>query len=136
MSEKPDNLDPKEATEAKLCAYLEGELSPPERAEIEKYLESNPQHRQLLIELAGTRDAIRSLPRETAPSEIAEVFQERLERSMLLDHGDDGSHGSGSIARINRWSHLALIAAMVLLAAGLSVVVYFVLPGRGPAPTQ
>ena len=32
MSSSPENLDPKEATEARLCAYLEGEIGDSERA--------------------------------------------------------------------------------------------------------
>ncbi|HSV15556.1 MAG TPA: polysaccharide biosynthesis/export family protein [Tepidisphaeraceae bacterium] len=134
MSETPNNLDPKESTEAKLCAYLEGELPPAERAEIETYLTNNPQHRQLLSELAKTREFVRALPREAAPAEIAELFQERLERSLLLD--TDAAGNTAPIARMNRWPHIALLAAMVCLAGGLAVVIYSVLPGHGPAPTQ
>src|SRR5438093_7565827 len=117
MPESPNNIDPKEATEAKLCAYLEGELAPTEREEIERYLDNNPQHRQLLGELAKTRDFVRALPRESAPSEIAEAFQGQLERSMLFGDSDVGA--SDVVARINRWPQVILVAAMVVLAAGL-----------------
>jgi hypothetical protein len=128
----PDNIDPKEATEAKLCAYLENELPPAERAEIEKYLESNPQHRQLLLELGKTRELLRSLPHEPAPVDLAEAFGERLERSMLLDGA--GSN-SPSLVPVRRWPQMMMLAAMVLLAAGLGVVIYVVLPSRnGPSP--
>ncbi len=127
MSSSPNNLDPidpKEATEAKLCAYLEGELAPQDRSEIEKYLQSNPQHRELLAELAKTREYLSSLPRESAPPEIAEVFEGHLERSMLLDPKAD----AGSVVRINRLPQVLLVAAMFAVAAGLGTVIYFALP--------
>jgi hypothetical protein len=126
MPQSPDNLDPKEATEARLCAYLEGEMPPAERIEIEKYLQSNPQHRQLLADLAKTRAMMVSLPREPAPPDIAEAFQGQLERSMLLDGGSE------TVAGVNRLPQTLLAAAIVLLAAGLGVVVYFTLPGTPP----
>jgi Polysaccharide biosynthesis/export protein len=128
MSQTPNNIDPKEATEARLCAYLEGELSPSERAEIEKYLETNPQHRQLLSELATTRKWLSALPHESAPAEIAEAFEGQLERSMLLD----GSGATESAATIRHWPKFFLAAAMVVLALGLGTVVYFTLPGAPP----
>src|SRR5437762_1407777 len=53
-----------EQIEAKLCAYLEGELDEQGRAEIEKHLAGNPAHRKLLAEVAGTRDLLRALPRD------------------------------------------------------------------------
>lgn len=40
-----------EQSEAKLLAYLEGELDPAGVAEIEKHLEAHPQHRKLLDEM-------------------------------------------------------------------------------------
>ena len=40
MSTAPDHLDPKEATEAKLCAYLEGELPPEEGAALVELCDS------------------------------------------------------------------------------------------------
>jgi anti-sigma factor RsiW len=71
MTDPISNIDPKEATEAKLCAYLEGELSPSERTEIEQHLAANPQHRQLLADLAKTREWMRSIPAESAPFDLA-----------------------------------------------------------------
>ena len=40
-----------EIIESKLCAYIDGELDPEGRAEIERHLEANPQHRRLLESL-------------------------------------------------------------------------------------
>src|ERR1700722_13912910 len=125
MAEISGQADPSEAIEAKLCAYLEGELPPADRAEIEEYLKNYPQHRQTLSDLAATRTVLRGLPREKAPAEVAESFQGQMERSMLLD----GPGNDDVIVRLKHWPQLALAAAIVVLAVGLGIVVYIILPG-------
>jgi hypothetical protein len=127
MLENPDNSDPKEATEAKLCAYLEGELTAAEKVEIEQHLAANPQHRQLLAELAKTRDWMRSIPRENSPVDLGELFQGQVERAMLLD--DSAEMGSGM--SINRWPQYLLVAAVTVLMLGLSVVLVAILKSPG-----
>lgn len=110
-----------EIIESKLCAYIDGELDPEGRAEIERHLEANPQHRRLLESLRATRDLIRWLPREPAPPEVAETLSGQLERSVLLnDEGDS--------LRISPWPRIMAAAAIILLTAGLGVAVYYVLP--------
>jgi hypothetical protein len=123
MAEKDPIPDPKEATEAKLCAYLEGELSPTERVEIEQHLAANPQHRQLLVDLAKTRDWMRSIPRETSPVDLGEVFQSHVERAMLLDDSADQSSGMS----LNRWPQYVLVAAITVLTLGLGAVLVAIL---------
>jgi hypothetical protein len=116
-----------EQSEAKLLAFIEGELDDAGRAEIEKHLEAHPQHRKLLEDMRGMRDWVRWLPKETAPAELAESFQMRLERTMLLDHAE----GAGRRPmRLNRWPQLRAAAAVAALAVGLGAAVYFVLPKR------
>jgi hypothetical protein len=127
MPNSPDPtspIDPKESTEAKLCAYLEGELSPAERAEIEQHLSANPQHRQLLFDLAKTREWMRSIPSETSPVDLAEIFQGQNERSMLLD---DPNADRSTLT--TRWPQAAMLAAVVLLTVGLGVLVVAMLKG-------
>src|SRR5437764_819718 len=119
-----------EQIEAKLCAYLDGELDEQGRAEIEKHLEQNPAHRKLLSEVGKTRGLLRTLPRERAPADICEAFQGQLERSVLLSDFEDA--GSGSSMRINRWPQHLAVAAVVVLAAGLGLVVFFGLPSGAP----
>ena len=56
----PDSMSQNsEQIEAKLCAYLEGELDEQGRAEIEKHLEQHPAHRKLLSEVGKTRGLLR-----------------------------------------------------------------------------
>ncbi|HEX3358353.1 MAG TPA: zf-HC2 domain-containing protein [Tepidisphaeraceae bacterium] len=119
-----------EQIEARLCAYIDGELDAAERAEIEKHLEANPQHRRLIQELTAQRDLLHALPREKAPAEIVETIQGQLERSVLL--GSPGDGGDMQSMRISRWSHRGAIAAILLLAAGLGFLVYKVLPSNKP----
>jgi anti-sigma factor RsiW len=114
-----------EQSEAKLLAYIEGELDSAGRTEIEKHLEAHPQHRRLLDEMRGMRDWVRWLPKETAPAELAESFQMRLERTMLLDQAEDATRPP---MRLNRWPQLRAAAAVAALAVGLGTAVYFALP--------
>ncbi len=118
-----------EQIEARLAAYIDGELSAAERAEIEKHLAANPQHRKLIEELTGQRDMLLALPREKAPAELFETLQGQLERSVLLGSAADAVDAP---RHINRWPHRGAIAAIVLLAAGLAVLVYKVLPSNKP----
>src|SRR5215207_2812039 len=118
-----------ENIEAKLCAYVDGDLDPSGRAEIEAHLASNPQHRQLMDELIRQRDLLRELPRERAPEDLFEAMQNQLERSVLLD-GDTPQHGAHVAGRINRWPQYSAAAAVLLLAVGLAAVIYVVLPNQ------
>jgi len=121
-----------ETIEARLAAYVDGDLDAAGRAEIEKHLAANPQHRKMMQELMETRTMLRALPREKAPIELVETLQGQLERSSLL--GQDG--GVGEVIRISRWPQIVSVAAILLLAVGLATVVYVVVsPGQGPSYT-
>jgi len=131
MGQETENI------EAKLAAYVDGQLSAAERQEIENYLASNPEHRALIADLMTTRDSLRSLPKESAPPELAEMLNSQLERSALLD----GSEMPRPILRISRFPQLAALAAILLLTVGLGIVLYFVLFPAKPvsfsiAPTK
>src|SRR3954471_12178759 len=119
-----------EQIEARLAAYIDGELNAAERAEIEKHLAGNPQHKLLIDELTAQRDLLTAVPREKAPPEILETIQQQLERSVLLGSGEDATSDTGM--RINRWPHRGAIAAVILLTSGLGFLVYKVLPSNKP----
>src|SRR5258708_833309 len=78
-----------EIIEAKLATYIDGELDAADRADLETHLEQNPQYRRLVDELRKGREMLRGLPRESAPSELAEAFTSQLERSVLLQGPTD-----------------------------------------------
>ncbi len=126
MPAAPLQPDPKEAVEARLCAYLEGDLTAAEQAGIERHLDEHPQHRQLLADLARGRQWLREVPAEPAPADVAEAFQQQVERSLLLGEGTAPRRPGG------RWPQRVLVAALVLLTLGLGVVLTLVLaPPRG-----
>ena len=118
-----------EEIEARLAAYIDGELDAAERAEIEKHLEANPVHKALIKELMGQRDLVKDLPHEKAPAEIFETLQGQLERSVLLGNAGEALDQP---MRISRWPHRGAIAAIILLTAGLGFLVYKVLPSNKP----
>jgi hypothetical protein len=119
----------KEQIEAQLCAYIDGELSDAERAEIERHLASNPQHKSLIAELRRHSGLLQDLPRASAPLELNEALCGQLERSALLNASDE--EGGGAILSINRWPQITAVAAVLMLAIGLGIVVYYVLPPSG-----
>lgn len=121
--------DIQENTEAKLAAYIDGDLDGSDRAEIEKLLEQNPNYRRVLDQLRQTRQLLRGLPRESAPPELSEIFNSQLERSVLLDGITEQRPKSGPL---NRWPQFMMAAAVVVLTVGLGTVVYFVLPKSRP----
>ncbi|HSI32230.1 MAG TPA: zf-HC2 domain-containing protein, partial [Tepidisphaeraceae bacterium] len=119
----------KEIIEAQLAAYIDGDLSDTERAEIERHLDAHPQHRALIAELMGHRELVRTLPRAAAPADMNEALTGHLERSALLDGETESSPAVAG--RIHRWPQIAAVAAVVLLALSLGIVVYYVLPPAG-----
>src|SRR5215218_4869209 len=118
-----------ENIEAKLCAYIDGDLDAQGRAEIEKHLAANPQHRGLIEQLSKQRDLLRQLPRETAPEEIIDALQSQMERSVLL--GDDAGGAESETLKISRWPQIMATAAIVLMTVGLGAIIYVVLPHGG-----
>ncbi len=116
----------KEKIEAQLAAYIDGELSDAERADIERHLAANPQHKSLMRELFAQRDLLTSLPRATVPLELNQALCGQLERSALLDPASEAN--TDVIYRVNRWPQFAAVAAVILLATGLGIVVAYVLP--------
>src|SRR3954464_4063385 len=119
-----------EETEAKLAAYVDGELTPAERVEIETHLQNNPSHRELLSDLVLHRNLLRSLPREKAPGDCTEGFQGQLEREVLL--GGDELTRARRRWRIQYSPQLLSAAAIVLVALALAIIVYSVLPPHQP----
>jgi hypothetical protein len=110
-----------EIIESKLCAYIDGVLDSDGRAEIERHLKANPQHRRLLESLRATRDLIRWLPREQAPLDLTESLHGQLERSVLLDDPIES-------LRPSLWPRVLAAAAIVILTVGLGAAVFYALP--------
>lgn len=73
--------------EERLSAYLDGELSPPERDEVRRLLEKSPEARRELEELTALSETVQSLPRQSAPDETASAVLKRIERDSLFGAG-------------------------------------------------
>src|SRR3954471_1876143 len=126
MAENQENI------EARLCDYIEGQLDPAGRAEIEQHLAANAEHRSLIAELQAQRAMVRQLPRARAPGDIGESMEGQLEREALLGRAVDAPEET--VVQIRPWPSVWAVAATLLLTAGLAAIVYYVLPGaRGPA---
>jgi hypothetical protein len=117
-----------------LLDYLEGELDADRRAQLDALLAEDPQLAALLEALSADRAALRALPREQAPADLAHDVTQSLERRMLLDDAAVDT-GPMPIARGRdlpgeptgglRWGRIAglsALAASVALAAGIVVI--------------
>ena len=116
--------DEMEQIEARLAAYIDDTLPAPQRAEIEGYLKANPAHATLIAELVALKSAVAGLPREKAPAEVLDGLQSQIERHALLDADEDDAPAM----RLSRWPAFGSAAAVLLLAGGLGLLVYQVLP--------
>jgi hypothetical protein len=121
MSPTPEHFE-------KLEAYLDGALDAAATEQVKRELEADPQLRAMMVELAAMRQWVGGLPRASAPADLIESFQGQLERTALL--GESVTEEADGIMRIDRWSNVMSIAAILLLAAGLSLLIYKVLPDK------
>jgi hypothetical protein len=124
--------DQSEQIEAKLAAYIDGELTGGDREEIEKHLAANPSHLALVTDLMWHKQLVKGLPRELAPVSMNEDLQSQLERDVLLSGGDPAEEARAVAGRIHRWPQIFSAAAILAMTAGLAAVVYSVLPGKRP----
>jgi hypothetical protein len=123
------SIDPESNIEARLCAYIDGLLDAEQRDSIEQYLDRYPEHRQLIDQLMEERTLLRDLPREPAPPDVLAHFQGQLERSVLLGDLETDSARSARDRRRGRWN-LAVLLALLLLAFGVSVIVWIAMPPK------
>ena len=101
----------------RLSAYLDDELDPTERAEVERYLEQSEAWRGALDEVAWARDAVRGLPVREAPRRVRRPLGGRARRvlgvaaaaaaavavfSVPLDRPEEGGGGRRAANRPDR----------------------------------
>ncbi len=117
-----------ERREELISAYLDGELAPDERAQVEKWLEESPELRQLHDDLRWLGSSIRSLPRHKLDQDLATAVVRRAERTVL---GGDSQPSPAPEVRPGQsiatwwlrgagwrrlaWPALALAAALMIL---------------------
>lgn len=119
--------------EEQLSAYLDGELTAAERAEVEAWLAEDERARRTFAALKRQAAMLGGLPRAKAPDDLLELVTARMERRELL--GDAaGSFGPGfSFRRVGRW--LASAAVVVMAATGGYLTYVRLQPERGPRPS-
>ncbi len=112
-----------------LSAYVDGESSESERAEVERLVEADPQARRLLHELRTTARLVGGLERVTAPPGFADAVQARLERRALL--GDSPSGLEQGRAPAGRWVRRFAVAACFALVCTAAWYGWRTEPGPG-----
>jgi len=116
---KPDRSD---NLEEQLSAYLDGEVTDAERAEVEAYLAASEEARRLLADLKRNAEWLRSLPRAKAPDGLPELVASELERRELL--GEEPTAGFArrpAGRRLGRW---LASAAVIALAASAGILTF------------
>jgi len=106
-----------EELEARIAAYIDGELPPAEAARLEVFLaNTDPALAQQIIGMIAEKHAVRSLPKPPAPEDLAGRIMEQIERTSLLN---DVEHFSAP--RRPWWqSRGAVAAALVLILGGFT----------------
>lgn len=100
----------------RLSAYLDDEVTPHERAEIDAWLASDPAARAELEELRRVARAVGALPRAAAGLDLADRVISQVEREALLAHRQKPR---SQTARV--WLVGLSTAAMVLIAATIAL---------------
>ncbi len=99
-----------------LSAYLDGELSDAETAEVERLVAADPQAREMLEAFRRTVETVRALPRQSAPDSLLDDLTARVERAQLLDGMPEPTQPVRGTHR-STWGLLAS-AAIVIFAVG------------------
>jgi hypothetical protein len=123
MNEKLDQL------QAMLAGYVDGTLDDRDHAEVERLLDAEPALRKRVMQMMVDSEALRAMPPQQTPVDLAEQFRARAERDLLL--GDESIPiGAGRKFGVP-WM---AIAAVLLLGAGMAGLAWNVLSDR-PAST-
>lgn len=106
----------REELEARISAYLDNELPPEQRQEVEALLARDASARALLADLQVMRSSLRALPRGRASADLMEAIRARVERQALIGPPPAASAAPKSkLPLVARWS----AAAAILLMTGV-----------------
>lgn len=117
-----------------LSSFMDGELSPRQRTEVQRMAAHDPAVARRLQQLENCRTLFRALPPAEAPGDLLEQVREALERKTLLQEQPVSTRRAvGGVHLIFR--KFVAAAAMIALMAVLGAVVYqIVSPVPGPQP--
>lgn len=128
----------------RISSYLDGELGPAERAEVEKLLVEDRSARELFAELRQLQTGVRGLPQQKLPQGFADEVMRAAERLMLLGPGESESTTAAAIeaaewsapapraAARNLWSSPAWFVSGAAAAVLLMLALGFMRSGDDP----
>ncbi len=127
-------MKPNPSLDELLGSFMDGELSPRQRMEVQRMVTHDTQVAQRLRQLQNCRTLFSALPLAEAPGDMLEQIRQSLERQTLLQSEPVLARRS-----TGRW-HLVFrqfvaAAAMIALLAVLGAVVYQILAPVPVAPT-
>lgn len=122
----PENAEKLEA----LSAYLDGELSEPQRRQVEALLRDSAQARGLLEQLRGVRRLVAELPRDAAGTRFTESVLAKLERQSLLG---EAAEFAGQARSPSAWGRGWAIAAGFVLMFGAGGLYWYLPRGSSTA---
>ena len=108
-----------------ISAYFDGEVSPDERGEIERLLESSSELRQQLDETSKLSALLHSFPRESAPRELAANVQKQVNAAAQPSMATAQPAASATTRRSLRREWTAFGAGMLATMASLMMFVTF-----------
>ncbi|MBN2475524.1 MAG: zf-HC2 domain-containing protein [Pirellulales bacterium] len=110
-----------------LSAYLDGELTAAEQAEVEQLLVANPAARQLLEELRTLSTTLQGMPQYTLREDLSERVLRRAERQILTGSQPLSSPTSVSRDRPARSVFRRLLSPRAIAWSGIAVAVALML---------
>lgn len=119
-----------------LSSFMDGELSPRQRTEVQRMAAHDPAVARRLRQLQNCRSLFCALPPAEAPGDMLEQIRQSLERKTLLqEHPASRRRAAGVMQLVFR--KFVAAAAMIALVAVLGAVVYQIVspvPGTGGLP--
>ena len=98
-----------------LSAYVDGELTGEQLAQVERRLADDPQAQKLVDELRALGTEIQSLPRQTVGEDLRATIMQRAERAMLLGTEEQQATLPSETSFSGRWKWAVMALAATLL---------------------
>jgi hypothetical protein len=117
-----------------LSSFMDGELSPRQRTEVQRMAAHDPAVARRLRQLQNCRALFCALPPAEAPGDMLEQIKQSLERKTLLQEHPASHRRVAGVAQLI-FRKLVAAAAMIALVAVLGAVVYQIVapvPSTGP----
>jgi hypothetical protein len=129
-------MKPNPSLDELLCSFMDGELSPRQRTEVQRMAARDPEVARRLQQLQSCRSLICSLPPAQAPCDLLEQVRLSMERRTLLQEQPVFARRSAGAWQL-AFRKLSAAAAMIALLAVLGAVVYQIMApvaSTGPQP--